>query len=1045
MATVVIKTVKPSGGDYTSLAAAEAGEQRDLVAVDQVCEIDCYTMTETTTVAFAGWNTDATHYIRVYVPRTERHNGTRGTGYHFVFSSGNTWALNIQQNHVRLEGVSINYPNGAAIGVNVPTPAATDDIRISDCLLYSSYFGVQGTAGQNVVCMNNVSYGCRYDVIGQGAFMWVYNCTSLNNVGGTAFYSQVAGTVTVKNCYAGGPGGGTIFGNTSVTNASYDGRSGSLVVPSSLKTVINNKVGAEDAHLPAESALRGVGTDLSADTYWRHPDGTVDVDGNPRPAGAWSIGADQGATVVTKKVGPSNMTPDYTSLSAWEAAMQADLVATDTISQAECYSFADTTTCGIGGWTTDAVHYVRVYTPSSQRHDGRRRPDKYKLYPSSPFGAALTVSQAYTRIEGLQVSNSYSSSTNSPQGIVVSGGAGIRISDTLIYDIAPGINSSSHAFYNQNGSTCYLDNCIAMNCGGRGFSTEYGSGSSTLYAYNCTVVNCGYGFYARSLCYSYFTNCYAGGNTTAQFYKDASPNAFVITTCASSDGATVGTYTPTAAACSTTTGAMFANVTAGSEDVFPQSGSALRGLGTNLATDANWFEPAGAVDVIGAARPATGAWDVGAVHGTPWRMKHTATGNKVSSVAVGAPIPAGHDVYLVISCGAEGNPTTITDSKGQSYTKLLSYTSGGSWGQSIWRKTGTVALAATDTVTSDTANKVIQVFDVTGLSSAAPTATGNATFVTGTQKPVVTSGAGAGATDAVIGSFFYDNPNAGGVQKGGSPIWADEFTSSNYENTETVWGQATAAGAQSVSADWGQAAAPNGGLVITVPLAPSGPATLASGRIASSAALRGGVVTGEFNAILYSGRVASAMALRGGTATGVGAVAVASGRIASAAAVRGGALRGLLARVLSGRIASGAGVRGGTIRTLAGIILSGRIASAQAVRGGTQAGTGTGALRSGRIASAQAVRGGTRVHGVGAALIASGRIASAAVVRGGQEIAGKALILSGRIASSAAMRGGWPIIGAPAKYGFAVVKATASAAARLTSRQDKADVTAREL
>lgn len=36
MATEVIKTIKSSGGDYTTLHAFKAGEVRDLVAADEI-------------------------------------------------------------------------------------------------------------------------------------------------------------------------------------------------------------------------------------------------------------------------------------------------------------------------------------------------------------------------------------------------------------------------------------------------------------------------------------------------------------------------------------------------------------------------------------------------------------------------------------------------------------------------------------------------------------------------------------------------------------------------------------------------------------------------------------------------------------------------------------------------------------------------------------------------------------------------------------------------------------------------------------------------
>lgn len=51
---------------------------------------------------------------------------------------------------------------------------------------------------------------------------------------------------------------------------------------------------------------------------------------------------------------------DYTSLSAWEAAEQANLVSGDLIKVAECYPGVDALQCTLSGWTTDATHYIWI-------------------------------------------------------------------------------------------------------------------------------------------------------------------------------------------------------------------------------------------------------------------------------------------------------------------------------------------------------------------------------------------------------------------------------------------------------------------------------------------------------------------------------------------------------------------------------------------------------------------------------------------------------------------------------------------------------------
>src|SRR5690242_10769248 len=114
MATVVTKTVKPSGGDYTSLSAAEAGEQRDLVAADQIARIECYAMTDATAVAVAGWTTDSTRYIEIVAPAGQRHSGKRDTTKYRLISTL-SWFQNFvtcSQAYTRFEGLQFSQPNG---------------------------------------------------------------------------------------------------------------------------------------------------------------------------------------------------------------------------------------------------------------------------------------------------------------------------------------------------------------------------------------------------------------------------------------------------------------------------------------------------------------------------------------------------------------------------------------------------------------------------------------------------------------------------------------------------------------------------------------------------------------------------------------------------------------------------------------------------------------------------------------------------------------------------------------------------------------------
>ena len=68
---------------------------------------------------------------------------------------------------------------------------------------------------------------------------------------------------------------------------------------------------------------------------------------------------------------------------------------------AECYAMQDTTAVTINGWTTNSTHYIKIYTPTSERHDGKWNTSKYRLEVTNNYG--IVVSEEFVRIEGLQV------------------------------------------------------------------------------------------------------------------------------------------------------------------------------------------------------------------------------------------------------------------------------------------------------------------------------------------------------------------------------------------------------------------------------------------------------------------------------------------------------------------------------------------------------------------------------------------------------------------------------------------------------------------
>lgn len=303
-------------------------------------------------------------------------------------------------------------------------------------------------------------------------------------------------------------------------------------------------------------------------------------------------------TTVTKTVKASG--GDYSSLAAWEAGQQADLTASDTVQVAECYAFLDTVGCLIDGWTTDATRYAYVYVPPSQRHNGRRSSSAYRLEASNAFDFSLNALQAYTRINGVQVKNT---DADAGGGVQLGATSGTQLCvNTIVYDTA-GFAGCFRMIDNGGVTTFYLNNCLVLNAANTGNGAEgfRCHGGAAAYLYNCAAVNIAvYAFRHFLGASAVAKNCYAHG-VTAGFQ-----GTWTLTTCHASD-ASGNTQT----AFSTSSGAKFYAVTAGSEDLRVHVGSALIDAGTDLSADAGWRNPDGNVGIAGTLRPQGAAWDVG--------------------------------------------------------------------------------------------------------------------------------------------------------------------------------------------------------------------------------------------------------------------------------------------------------------------------------------------------------------------------------------------------------------------------------------------------
>lgn len=308
MTTTNTKTIKSSGGDYTSLSNWEAGRQADLVAGDLIEIADCYDLgaADSTAVTIDGWTTGAANYIRVKAASGNQHAGIRSTSKYRLEASGNFVSiLIINEEYTRIEGLQLKNTNANSDGALRVTVSATSDVRIIDCIAYdtpsNAYIVRQGTVTLINCAAFNITVG-----IGTGdgflasnagtTVMTCYNCVAFN-CGGNGFDVTDFRTLIGKNCYAGGSTGndynksasGTMTLTTCYSEDGTRSTSTAAFSTSSGGYFTNVTATTEDAHIGASSTLKDAGTSL---TGWVHPNGDVDVDGDAR-TGTWDVGYDE--------------------------------------------------------------------------------------------------------------------------------------------------------------------------------------------------------------------------------------------------------------------------------------------------------------------------------------------------------------------------------------------------------------------------------------------------------------------------------------------------------------------------------------------------------------------------------------------------------------------------------------------------------------------------------------------------------------------------------------------------------------------------------
>ncbi|MCR4275702.1 MAG: type II secretion system GspH family protein [Candidatus Wolfebacteria bacterium] len=209
-------------------------------------------------------------------------------------------------------------------------------------------------------------------------------------------------------------------------------------------------------------------------------------------------------------VGYSNC---FTSLAAWVTAFgginfgscaQGDLVCANKVAVAKIdgmWSTADTNYVQIAEWITGPNNYIKIYTTSEARHNGRWDDTKYRLETTNQD--SLVINEDFVRVEGLQIKDTLTSCTtcDAVSVLSVNNPSDIRISENIVRGVLSGTSSGWGIIVSdlEGDATVYIWNNIVYDfingSNGRGIVNNI---SLKVYIYNNTVYNSVYGFYRNS-------------------------------------------------------------------------------------------------------------------------------------------------------------------------------------------------------------------------------------------------------------------------------------------------------------------------------------------------------------------------------------------------------------------------------------------------------------------------------------------------------------------------------------------------------------------
>lgn len=265
----------------------------------------------------------------------------------------------------------------------------------------------------------------------------------------------------------------------------------------------------------------------------------------------------------------------YSSLSAWESAEQRDLVAVDEIDFAECYDDGLMTDfVAISGWTTDATRFIRIETPTAERHTGLQVTG-FKLSSSDN---AINLFNVNIRIVGIEFAVTAS---NKSVVLCSTANAGfIDFSHNLFESVTTGILIST-------GGTGLTVNCWNNASWNTAIHYQVTDSDPTGFIYNCSTLGGTRGIFVPNNQKWTVKNTTCLDSSTSDFFQTTYFNSASNYNASTDTAAT--TKAPGANSVTGVTGANnYVNVSSSTEDIHVKNVSAdIYQAGTDLSGDSD--------------------------------------------------------------------------------------------------------------------------------------------------------------------------------------------------------------------------------------------------------------------------------------------------------------------------------------------------------------------------------------------------------------------------------------------------------------------------